>query len=97
MRPPPSYLGALLAALERHKEYPAEARARRIEGTALLRFAIRRDGTVTSWRIEQSSDSAILDTSVERMITRASPLPPPPENVPGDPVELTVPVRFRLR
>jgi periplasmic protein TonB len=34
---------------------------------------------------------------VERMIRRASPLPAPPPELAGDPVELVVPVRFSLR
>jgi protein TonB len=96
-RPPPSYVGALLAALERHKTYPEAARWRRAEGVAILRFAMRRDGTVTAWRIERSTGHADLDEAVERMIRRASPLPSPPPELPGDPVELAVPVRFSLR
>jgi protein TonB len=95
--PPPSYVGALLAALERHKAYPGAARWRRAEGTALLRFAMRRDGTVAAWRIERSSGHEDLDLAVAEMIRRASPLPPPPPDLAGDPVELTVPVRFSLR
>ncbi len=96
-RPPPSYVGALMKALERHKDYPSTARWRRAEGVALLRFSMRRDGTVSAWRVERSSGHADLDDAVERMIRRASPLPAPPGSLPGDPVELTVPVRFSLR
>lgn len=95
--PPPSYVGSLLAALERHKAYPQAARWRRAEGTALLRFAMRRDGSVAAWRIERSSGHDDLDGAVAEMIRRASPLPPPPVELTGDPVELTVPVRFSLR
>jgi periplasmic protein TonB len=96
-RPPPSYIGLLLAALDRHKEYPAAARWRRAEGIALLHFSLRRDGSVASWRLERSTGQADLDAAVEQMIRRASPLPAPPEDLPGDPVELVVPVRFSLR
>lgn len=96
-RPPPSYIDTLLAALDRHKEYPAEARWRRAEGVAVLRFAMRRDGTVVAWRIVQTSGHGDLDAAVVRMIQRASPLPPLPPELAGDPVELVVPVRFALR
>lgn len=96
-RPPPSYIGALLAALDRHKEYPAQARWRRAEGIAVLRFAMRRDGTVVAWRIVQTTGHDDLDAAVVRMIQRASPLPPPPPELAGDPVDLVVPVRFSLR
>jgi TonB family protein len=96
-RPPASYVGLLMGALERHKEYPFSARTRRAEGTVVLRFAMRRDGSVASWRIERSSGHEDLDQAVATMIRRASPLPAPPAEMPGDPVELVVPVRFTLR
>jgi protein TonB len=96
-RPPASYVGALLAALERHKQYPSGARWRRAEGTAVLRFAMRRDGSVARWRLERSTGHGDLDAAVEQMIRRASPLPPPPAELPGEIVELVVPVRFSLR
>ena len=96
-RPPPSYIGALLGVLNPHKDYPSAARWRREEGIVLLRFSMRRDGTVTAWRIERSSGSQDLDGAVEQMIRRASPLPAPPDELLGDPVEITVPVRFSLR
>ncbi|GGC36822.1 hypothetical protein GCM10011504_13970 [Siccirubricoccus deserti] len=95
--PPPSYVGALLAALERHKQYPTTARWHRIEGSALLRVAMRRDGSVSAWRLERSTGNADLDAAVGVMVRRASPLPAPPAELPGDLVELLVPVRFSLR
>jgi protein TonB len=58
---------------------------------------MRRDGTVASYRIERSSGHEDLDASVLEMIRRAAPLPRPPPELPGDPVELVVPVRFSLR
>lgn len=91
------YAMALFAALERRKEYPEAARWRRAEGIALLRVALRRDGSVIAWRVERSSGHADLDASLERMIRRASPLPAPPPEILGEPVEFTVPVRFSLR
>ena len=75
----------MLAVLNRHKGYPSAARWRREEGIAPLRFSMRCDGTVTAWRIERSSGSQDLDGAVEQMIRRASPLPAPPDELPGDP------------
>jgi periplasmic protein TonB len=95
--PPPSYIGALLAALNRHKQYPAASRLRREEGVVMLRFAMRRDGTVMRWRVERSSGHPELDEAVGVMVNAASPLPAPPPELAGDPVELVVPVRFSLR
>uniref|UniRef100_UPI001A9C662F energy transducer TonB n=1 Tax=Siccirubricoccus phaeus TaxID=2595053 RepID=UPI001A9C662F len=95
--PPPSYVSALMAALERHKHYPPAARFARMEGTAMLRVILRRDGTVSEWRFLRGTGHEMLDEAVTNMIRRASPLPPPPANWPGDPVELLVPVKFSLR
>jgi protein TonB len=96
-KPSPSYVSRLFAALERHKTYPSEARYRRAQGIAMLRFRMRRDGTVVGYRLERSAGDAALDEAVLTMIQRASPLPAPPADLPGDPIELTVPVRFALR
>lgn len=94
--PPPSYLRAVAAALERQKRYPESARARRATGVALLRFIVMRDGRVAGWRIERSAGEADLDEAVGAMIQRAS-LPPMPTDMPGDSLAITVPVRFQLR
>jgi periplasmic protein TonB len=95
--PSSSYVALLLSALERHKAYPQDARWRRAQGVAILPFRMRRDGTVTSFRLERSAGDAVLDEAVLVMIQRASPLPAPPAEMPGETIELTVPVRFALR
>lgn len=95
--PSSSYIAQLLAALERQKRYPEEARARQVQGVALLRFRMRRDGSVAAFRIERSAGDAALDEAVLAMVRRASPLPAPPPEMPGETLELTVPVRFALR
>ncbi|WP_157985755.1 TonB family protein [Teichococcus vastitatis] len=95
--PPPSYISRLNAALVRAKRYPNGARIRRQEGTAILSFRMDRQGEVLGWRIVRSTGFDDLDSAVGEMIERASPLPPPPEEVPGNPVELQVPVNFSLR
>ena len=95
--PPANYIAKLFAALERHKTYPQEARYRHVQGVAMLRFRMRRDGTVIGYRLERSAGDAALDAAVLAMIERASPLPAAPAELVGEPIELTVPVRFALR
>jgi protein TonB len=95
--PPPSYVATLMRALERHRRYPDEARWRRAEGVALLRFRMQRDGTVVGYRIERSAGDPALDQAVQKMIQDASPLPAPPAEMADGSLELTVPVRFSLR
>ncbi|HYD70221.1 energy transducer TonB [Azospirillum sp.] len=95
--PPPDYLALLQARLARHKVYPRAAQLAREEGTVLLRFVVTRDGAVVSWRIERGSGFESLDRQVGIMIERAAPLPPLPDSVPGDRLEIVLPVRFALR
>ncbi|MEX0693414.1 MAG: energy transducer TonB [Rhodospirillales bacterium] len=92
-----SYFALLQAWLEKHKEYPASARQRRNEGTAILSFTLSRDGTVKAASVVQSSGSALLDREVMAMIRRANPLPPFPDDFSEQQITLSVPVQFQLR
>ncbi len=93
----PTWQGRLLGRLEQFKRYPYEAQYRHEQGVAYLRFTMDRNGKVLSARIEKSSDHASLDQETLALIRRAEPLPKPPPEVPGDPIELTVPIQFFLR
>lgn len=95
--PPPDYLARLQARLARYKIYPRAAQLAREEGTVLLRFVVARDGAVLSWRIERGSGFDNLDRQVEVMIERAAPLPPMPDDLPGDRLDVVLPVQFALR
>lgn len=95
--PPPDYLARLQARLARYKTYPRAAQFAREEGTVLLRFVVARDGSVLSWRIERGSGFDSLDRQVEVMIERAAPLPPMPDDLPGDRLDVVLPVQFALR
>lgn len=87
----------VLAHLERYRRYPFAAQRARVQGVAQLRFRVDRRGGVLAARIERSSGSAVLDDEAVAVVARAAPLPPPPAEMPGDAVELVVPVQFRLR
>ncbi len=93
----PTWQGRLLGRLEQFKRYPSMAQYRRQEGVVYLRFSMDRTGKVLSARIEKSSGIDVLDQETLALIHRAEPLPPPPPEVPGDPIELVVPVQFYLR
>lgn len=93
----PNWQGLLLARLEKFKHYPRLCQLQRQEGVVHLSFAMDREGKVLSFRIERSSGVELLDEEVLALIQRAEPLPAPPPEVPGDPVRLTVPVKFFLR
>lgn len=91
------YAATVLAWLERHKEYPRRARLRRQEGTVALYFVVNRAGAVLEYRLEESSGHRALDEEVLSMIERAQPLPPMPEDMHREHLELIVPVEFFLR
>jgi len=93
----PTWRGALLGHLERLKRYPPEAQWRRQQGVVYLRITMDRTGRVLHASIEKSAGVASLDAEVMALIERAQPLPPPPADVPGDPLELIVPVQFFMR
>ncbi len=87
----------VLAQLERYKRYPPEAQREHQEDTVYLHFSLDRRGHVLESHIERSSGYGLLDSEVLTLIQRAAPLPKPPKEVPGDPIQLTVPVEFFVK
>ncbi|MBY0509144.1 MAG: TonB family protein [Rhodospirillaceae bacterium] len=87
----------LLKHLHRHKRYPAAARAKREQGVVYVRFAMDRSGNVLSAVLEKRGRWADLDAEGLALLTRAQPLPVPPADVTGDPIEMIVPVEFSLK
>ncbi|WP_082825950.1 TonB family protein [Croceicoccus estronivorus] len=90
----PTWQGQVLAALNKAKRYPREASFRRQQGVPWIRFVIDREGRVLSTTLERSSGVRSLDEEALRLPKRAQPLPKPPTDVPGDTIELVVPVEF---
>jgi protein TonB len=87
----------LAAHLEHFKRYPKEARTRGEQGTATVAFTIDHEGRLLSSRIVQSSGSATLDEETLAMLSRAQPMPKPPDNVLDSELSFVVPVRFNIR
>ncbi len=92
-----SYLDALRAWLERHKDYPRRAQRRRVEGVVMLSFTVNGRGQVLAHDITQSSGSQDLDRAAEAMLRRAQPLPPIPDSLGVEEMTISVPVSFALR
>jgi len=93
----PTWEGLVLGALNKAKRYPREASFRRQQGVPYIRFVMDRRGKVLSSRLERSSGFRALDDEAVALPKRAAPLPEPPEDVPGDRIELVVPVEFFMR
>lgn len=86
----------VLAHLEKHRRYPARARAARQQGVTHIRFTMNRAGRILSAEIARKSGFFALDQAALATLRRAEPLPAIPEGMP-DEVELTVPVEFFIR
>lgn len=93
----PTWQGQLLGRLQRFKRYPDAARSRREEGVVHLAFTMDREGRVLAASVSKGSGFPELDAETLALVRRAEPLPPPPAEMPGNPVALTVPVRFSLQ
>lgn len=63
--------------IRRHWDRPPDLQSAGL--TCQLRITVLPDGTVTSAQVVDSSGHASFDRSAERAVTRASPLPPPPD------------------
>lgn len=77
--------------------YPARAEKRNIEGVGLLQVTVRRDGTVVSWEIIESSGSPILDQEIRRVARQVRKLDPLPPDYPADEATFIVPFNFILQ
>jgi protein TonB len=92
-----SWQKRIVTQLGKHRRYPQKARVRRHQGEAIVRFTVDREGRVIASRIVTSSGSSLLDEEALAVLTRAAPLPEPPEDLVGATFELEIPIRFRIR
>ncbi len=91
------YEQLLVAWLEKHKKYPRRAKRMRIEGEAMVRILIDRDGRVQQVALAQPTGNRLLDRAVIDMAHRASPFPPMPTDDLRPELAFVVPVVFALR
>ncbi|MGP1664893.1 MAG: energy transducer TonB, partial [Rhodanobacter sp.] len=92
-----TWQSVLLGHLAQYRRYPRQAERAHQQGIAYVRFAVDRHGNVLSAQVDRSSGHPLLDQETLATVRRASPVPAPPSAIPGDPVEVVVPVVFSLR
>ncbi|EJL38456.1 TonB family protein [Caulobacter sp. AP07] len=92
-----TWRGLLLGRLKAYRRYPRRAQSVGQEGVVFVVFTVDRRGSVLSVRVARSAGYPLLDDEALATVRRASPMPPPPDEVPGDPVEVVVPVDFHVR
>jgi periplasmic protein TonB len=93
----PTWKTRIVALLERNKRYPESAQAHREQGVAQVFFSLDRKGHVIESRVLRSSGANSLDQEALALLRRAQPFPAPPRELPGEHVDLTVPIRFNLK
>jgi len=92
----PTWKRQVVALIERNKRAPA-AQARGAHGIVQLSFSLDRQGHVIASRIAKSSGSAALDEAAVELLRRAGTFPPPPPEMPGAQIDLTIPIRYRIQ
>jgi len=96
LTPFPDYARTLREWLERHKDYPKLARRKRMQGSAVLYFRFGRDGKILAQEIRKSSGHGLLDEATLQMLVRAAPLPVFPKDMPGDYLDVVLPIEYSL-
>ncbi len=91
-----NYADRVLLWLKRHGTYPREGLRFKMEGVVLLRFAIRRDGTILYYDLIKESSWDTLNGAVRRMMDRSSPVPRIPRDIAKDEIVFTIPVHFTV-
>lgn len=93
------YQTKLAAWLAKHKRYPKLAQRRKQEGVVKVKFWIDAQGRLLSHQLLNHSSYDSLNKEVERMLKRASPMPPIPPGLrkEGEQYTYTIPVRFELK
>lgn len=91
------YAGVLKGWLQKNMHYPRAARLAGQEGEVVVRFVIDRNGAVQAIRVESKSGFPLLDREAREMIERGNPFPGIPDDMPGQQLEVRVPVNFHVR
>lgn len=86
----------LQAMLEKRKQYPLLAKRLRQQGKVLVRFTLRRDGTVAAAEVVENSEFETLNKAARELITQISGLKPFPDDVKKTQWVFVLPVEYRM-
>lgn len=91
------YAKQLSEHFKKHRHYPAMARKRRLTGVVWLIVEVRRDGSLISVEIAESSGIPILDEAAVSSAKKSVPVPPFPQNTDAQTKKLRIPYSFKLK
>lgn len=86
----------LQAMLEKKKQYPLLAKRLRQQGKVLVKFTLRRDGSVAAAEIVSTSEFETLNKAARELISEISGLKPFPEEVKKQQWVFVLPVEYRM-
>ena len=92
-----AYFAELKRRIEEKWVYPQEAARNGQSGQGDLRFFVRKDGTVRTVEIVNSSGIRILDSYIENAIRLAAPFPPIPASVGEDLIPISINFTYTLQ
>ncbi len=87
-------LGELFA---RHQEYPRVAAMRGWEGEVRLRLKVARKGNLLGVAVDRSSGFDVLDQHALAMLEALASLPPLPEALDSNEIQVVVPINYKLK
>jgi protein TonB len=87
-------LGELFA---RQQEYPRIAALRGWEGEVRLRLKVARKGQLLSIHLDRTSGFEVLDQHALAMLETLSSLPPLPEALEANEIQVVVPINYKLK
>jgi periplasmic protein TonB len=82
--------------LDRQKVYPQVARKLRQEGRVLVRFKLKKDGTVVSAEIVERARHDVLNQAAHSLIEKINGLKPFPDEIKKTAWDFIVPIEYRL-
>jgi protein TonB len=95
-KPKDLWLARVAAKIQQIKRYPAASVSLHEEDEVSVRFVVDRMGRVLSAKVVRSRGLARLDAEAVDVLRRASPLPKLPLEMPGETIEVTMPIDFAI-
>lgn len=91
-----SWQKEIITSIAKHRAYPADARARGIEGTVMVRFSIDRYGRLVTRAMTGTSGHGILDDAAIATLDRVPDFPTAPKILSGEMFEFAMPIKFSV-
>lgn len=87
------FLSQVKRCIESVLRYPRRARQLRLEGTVMVQFVVKKDGSLDELTVYESSGQVMLDNLARKAVEAAEPL----WGEPRETVRLRMPIRYELK